>query len=61
MIGKFFLNNCLESTIINDPWSHQIINNTLPQEEFVNLKQECEKLDVPRDKLVHIHPKDFDD
>ena len=61
MIGKYFLNNCLESTIINDPWSHQIINNTLPQEEFVNLIEECEKLDVPKDKLVHIHPEDFDD
>ena len=61
MIGKYFFNNCIESKTINDPWSHQIIQDTLPQEEFNKLRQECEMLNVPKDKLVHIHPKDFDE
>ncbi len=61
MIGKYFLNNCLNTTTINEPWSHQIINDTLPQEEFVKLRKECEQLNVPNDRLVAIYPKDFDD
>ena len=61
MIGKYFLDACLESKTISDPWPHQIIANTLPQEEFVNLRQECEKLDIPQNELVHIHPKEFND
>ncbi len=61
MIGQYFLDNCLESTIINDPWSHQIIHNTLPQEAFNTLRQECESLDVPKDRHIHIHPKDFEE
>ena len=60
MIGKYFLNNCLNTTTINEPWSHQIINDTLPQEEFVKLRKECEQLNVPNDRLVAIYPKDFD-
>lgn len=60
MIGKYFLDKCIRSQTINDPWSHQIIQDTLPQEEFDKLRQECEILNVPKDKLVHIHPKDFD-
>jgi hypothetical protein len=60
MLADYFLNKCLDSTTINEPWPHQIINNTLPQEEFVKLRQECEKLDVPNDRLVAIYPKDFD-
>ena len=61
MPADYFLNKCLDSTTINEPWPHQIINNTLPQEEFVKLRQECEKLDVPNDRLVAIYPKDFND
>ena len=61
MIGKYFLDNCLNTTTINEPWSHQIINDTLPQEEFVKLRKECEQLNVPNDRLVAIYPKDFDD
>ena len=61
MTGKYFLDNCLNSTTVNDPWPHQTINDTLPQEEFVKLRQECEKLDVPNDRLVAIYPKDFED
>ena len=48
MIGQHFLNNCLTSEIISSPWSHQIINDTLPKEEFDQLRKECESLDVPK-------------
>jgi hypothetical protein len=61
MIGQYFLDKCLDSTTVHDPWSHQIINDTLPQEDFKKLRKECEGLDVPKDKLVHIHPREFDD
>ena len=61
MIGEYFLNNCLESKIISLPWSHQIINDTLPKQDFDTLRKECENLDVPKDKLVALYPKDFQD
>lgn len=61
MIGKHFVSKCIDSTTINDPWSHQIIEDTLPQEEFVKLKDQCLNIKVPKDRLVHIFPKDFTD
>jgi|TARA_B100001094_G_C18112875_1_gene762267 hypothetical protein len=61
MIGNYFLDSCLNSTVINEPWSHQIINDTLPHEDFNTLRKECERLSVPNDKLVIIYPKDFND
>ena len=61
MIGNYFLDSCLNSTVINEPWSHQIINDTLPHEDFNTLRKECERLSVPNDKLVTIYPKDFND
>lgn len=59
MIGNYFLDKCLDSTTIHDPWSHQLIDNTLPQEDFDTLRKECEQLDVPKDKLVVIRPDEF--
>ena len=59
MINNYFLDKCLNSETVQDPWSHQIINDTLPQEDFDTLRKECEELDIPKDKLVHIHPKEF--
>ena len=61
MIGNYFLDSCLNSTVINEPWSHQIINDTLPHKDFNILRKECERLSVPNDKLVTIYPKDFND
>lgn len=61
MIGEYFLSNCLRSDVESSPWSHQIINNTLPEEEFNQLRNACESLDVPKDKLVALYPKDFKD
>ena len=59
MIGDYFVNKCLDSKIINDPWPHQYIENTLPQDEFLKLQEQCRAINVPKDKLVAIHPKDF--
>ena len=59
MIGKYFLDKCITSETLNDPWCHQMIQDTLPQEDFDTLKNQCENLDVPKDKLFHLHPKDF--
>ncbi len=61
MIGEKFIEKCLNNGIINDPWPHQIIKDTLPADDFDTLRKECESLDVPKDKLVHIHPREFDD
>lgn len=61
MIGEHFVSKCIASKTINEPWPHQILEDTLPQEEFVNLKEQCCNLDVPKDRLVHIFPKDFAD
>ena len=61
MIGEKFIEKCLNNGIINDPWHHQIIKDTLPANDFDTLRKECESLDVPKDKLVHIHPREFDD
>ena len=61
MIGEKFIEKCLNNGIVNDPWPHQIIKDTLPAKDFDTLRRECESLDVPKDKLVHIHPREFDD
>ena len=59
MIGKYFLDKCITSETLNDPWCHQMIQDTLPQEDFDTLKNQCENLDVPKDKLFHLHPVSY--
>ena len=61
MIGKHFVSKCIDSKTISHPWPHQYIEDTLPQEEFNELKAQCQNIDVPKDRLVHIFPKDFAD
>jgi len=61
MIGKHFVSKCIDSRTINDPWPHLYIEDTLPQEEFNKLKEQCRNINVPNDRLVHIFPKDFAD
>ena len=61
MPADYFLNKCLNGATSDEPWSHQIIEDTLPQDDFNTLRKECEQLDVPKDKLVVIHPEDFKD
>ena len=60
MIGKYFLDKCIGSDVKNEPWAHQIISDTFPQKDFDILRKECEELDIPNDKLVVIHPADFE-
>ena len=57
--GKKFLDKCLNAKVISKPWPHQIINNTLSKNVFEKLKMQCEKLDIKRNDLVHIYPKDY--
>ena len=61
MIGDHFVNKCLNSTTMNDPWPHQYIEDTLPQDDFLKLQEQCRNINVPKDKLVAIHPYDFAD
>ena len=48
MIGEQFVSKCIDSKILKEPWPHQIIEDTLPQEEFVKLKDQCLNIDVPK-------------
>ena len=57
--GKKFLDKCLNTKVISKPWHHQIINNTLSKNVCEKLKMQCEKLDIKRNDLVHIVPKDY--
>ena len=57
--GKKFLDKCLNTKVISKPWHHQIIHNTLSKNVFEKLKMQCEKLDIKRNDLVHIVPKDY--
>ena len=61
MIGDHFVSKCLDSKTIGDPWPHQYIEDTLPQDQFLKLQEQCRDIDVPKDRLVHIFPKDFAD
>ena len=44
MLGKNFVDRCLESEILSDPWPHTVTENHIDQDEFANLRQQCEKL-----------------
>ena len=57
--GDKFLDKCLNTKVVLNPWPHQIINNTLSKNVFEKLKMQCEKLDVQQTDLVHIYPKDY--
>ena len=60
--GKRFLDKCLSTDIIHEPWAHQIIEETFSNDVFQKLRQQCEKhLNVETKELIHIHPKQFKD
>jgi hypothetical protein len=61
MTGKHFVDNCINSAIITDPWSHQIIKNSLTNDSFIKLENICKKFTAPINDLVHYHPKQFKD
>ena len=62
MIGKNFVDKCINTDVITTPWPHQIIENTFDKSVFENLQAQCiEKLNFPTTELVQIHPKDYKD
>ena len=59
MIGKYFLDKCLSTTIEKQPWPHQVITESLPTDSFDKLKKSCEPYLNAGNKLIHFHAKDF--
>ena len=44
-----FLENCLTSEVVHDPWPHQVLNNTLSTDTFTKLQDQCiEKLNFKK-------------
>ena len=52
MLGTNFVDKCLQSEILTDPWAHTVTENHIDQYEFNNLRQQCEK-------LLHIEMSDM--
>jgi hypothetical protein len=68
MLGNIFVDKCLQSEILTDPWAHTVTKNHIGEAEFANLRQQCEKLldikmkDMPTHKGTtenQIPPKRF--
>lgn len=63
MQGKYFVDKILNSPVIQKPWQHQIIDETIPDDTFVKLQQQCEQflnLDT-NGQLRFIFPHEFTD
>ena len=60
--GERFLQKCLNTEVLHDPWPYQIIEDTLSTDVFAKLKKQCEQqLEIKTDKLIHIHPSQFNE
>ena len=68
MIGKNFVDKCLKSKILTNPWAHTITDSHINEKEFDNLRSQCKKLldikmkDMPTHKGIienHITPEHF--
>ena len=61
--GKRFVEKCLETKAITDPWPHQIIHDTFDNDAFQKLKDISltKLLHVKTDEIIQIHPKDYVD
>jgi len=59
--GKRFVEKCLETKAILDPWPHQILHDTFDQDSFKKLTDvSLTKLShITTDKLIQIHPDDY--
>ena len=58
--GTRFLQKCLDSKVVLDPWPYQLFEETFSEDVFLKLKNECEEhLKIKTDKLIHIHPNEF--
>ena len=59
-VGERFLQKCLNTDVLHDPWPYQIIEDTFSLDVFEKLKNQCEQhLEIKTDKLIHIHPSQF--
>ena len=60
--GNRFLAKCLETEITADPWPHQILHDTLSDELFKKLEQQCiDKFNFPTKELHHIFPRNYEE
>ena len=58
--GQRFVDKCLSTDVMLDPWPHQIIADTLSTQTFNKLREQCvEKLNFPTDQLVHVFPNQY--
>ncbi len=58
--GERFLDKCLLTEVITDPWPHQILQDTLSNQMFEKLQQQCiDKFNFPTKELHHIFPRNY--
>ena len=63
MAGDYYIDKVLTSPIINEPWQHQIVDESLPTDVFQRLETQCEQflnLDT-EGNLKFIFPHEFND
>jgi hypothetical protein len=63
MAGDYYIDKVLNSPIINEPWQHQIVDQSLPTDVFKRLETQCEQflnLDTGGN-LKFIFPHEFED
>ena len=63
MAGDYYIDKVLNSPIINEPWQHQIVDQSLPTDVFKRLETQCEQflnLDT-EGNLKFIFPHEFED
>ena len=53
----------MKSPVVKEPWEHQIVNETLPNDIYTRLQQQCQQfLDYPTEgKLQLVSPDQFTD
>lgn len=70
MLGKSFVEKCIDSQVLSDPWPHTVTHEHIDKESFDKLLAESQKLleiklrDMPTHKTTtenHITPKQFKD
>ena len=58
--GNRFLDKCLATEVIAEPWPHQILQDTLSDDLFKKLQQQCvDKFNFPTKELHHIFPRNY--
>ncbi len=59
MLGEYFVNKCMSTTVETDPWPHQYIANTFPEDSFKKLKECCKNIKIDSENPKFLYPKDF--